>query len=553
MMPGTTWFCRGLMALLGGVSLGLYAAVLGLSFDFAPDASAPPGFAAVAVLGAAYGCYVVALALVLRRRGPETDGWLLWLVVSFSVAYRLVLLPSQPILEKDYYRYLWDGRVLRSGHNPYRYSPTQIDDVAVDDPGIAELRQLHELSLASPALQEIFQRVHYRAVPTVYPPLAQVVFAGAALLTPAGAPVWQHVLVLKAVLVGFDLAALGTLIALLRWLALPRTWSLAYGWCPLVMKEFANSAHLDAMAVFFTVAALYWLVRAVQPRQADTERSGLVSAVTGLALLGLAVLAKSYPVVLLPVIGAVLLARFRQRALVPLAVFAVVVVAGYLPFVDRGERAAEPASQTSHPGTGLKTFLSEWETNDFLFMLVYENLHQSAERAERWFVVVPGAWRGAWHEEASALVDKLGLSFRVNPMFVVAQGIMGLVLLGLCLWWAWNAYHRPGPLELLQASFLTLAWGWLLSSAQNPWYIIWALPFMVFARCRSWFVLPGLVLLYYTSSWVEEASLVWLEYVPFFVALAVETFWRAGSVGKRPELTTGVESNHARQNALASE
>jgi len=529
--------CRGLIGLLGGVSLGLYAAVLGLSFDFAPGASDRPGFAAVALFGLAYGGYVLALAIVLRRRDPEADGWLLWVVTGFAVVYRLILLPSQPILEKDYYRYLWDGRVLCNGHNPYRYSPAQIDDVEVDDAVAAELRQLHDLSVESQAVQEIFRQVHYRVVPTVYPPLAQAVFALVALLTPAAAPVWQHVLVLKTVLVGFDLAALGTLIALLRRLALPPTWSLAYGWCPLVMKEFANSGHLDALAVFFTVAALYWLARALRPRQAAAERSALFPALVGMALLALAVLAKTYPVVLLPVIGAVLLARFRQRALVPLTIFAAVVVAGYLPFVGfREEKAPESAGQTtsSNPGTGLKTFLSEWETNDFLFMLLYENLHEPAGRAPRWFVVVPEEWRDSWHREAGGLAEKLGLSFRVNPAFVIAQGVMGLVLLGLCLWWAWKVYRRPEPLVVLQASFLTLAWGWLLSSAQNPWYLIWALPFMVFARCRSWFLLPGLVLLYYTSPWLEgdwETALVWLEYVPFFVALSIE----ASRERKRPE------------------
>src|SRR5262249_32110714 len=69
-----------------------------------------------------------------------------------------------------------------------------------------------------------------------------------------------------------------------------------------------------------------------------------------------------------------------------------------------------------------------------------------------------------------------------------------------------------------------------------PWYLIWCLPFMVFAGRRSWFLLPGLVLFYYARFWFEahgttgnvdvfDYGLVWLEYMPFFVALALEIWW----------------------------
>lgn len=530
-LPG--WLC-----LLGGVSVGLYVGVLVLSFDFVHGSTDTPILPVLGLLAGTYVCYVLALFGVFSAKGVESEPRLVWTIVVFSAAYRLVLLPSLPILETDFYRYLWDGRVLLHGANPYWYTPAQVEearDAAVPG-GAAD--DLWHLAQQTEAVRTIFDRIHanQRGVPTVYPPLAQVVFAAAALATPAEAPLWVHVLVLKAVLVAFDLATLGMLVALLRALRLPTSWCVAYGWCPLVMKEFANSGHLDAIAVFLTTGAALLL----------TRRAGCVSdrssrATAAMALLGLAVLAKSYPVVLLPVVTAYLLARFRLWAVLPLGAFAVVVVAGYLPFAGPAPPSAGPpdeaAPTTSHAGSGLQRFLTEWETNDFLFMLVYQSLRAPGEQPAPWFVVVPDDWRQELNEGwLQKLAEKAELSFRANPAFVLAQGIMGMVLLGLCLWWSWGVYRRPEAPVLLRALFLTLAWGWLLGSAQNPWYLIWALPFMLFAGCRSWFLLPGLVLLYYAGFWLErqtgaswlgvEEGLVWLEYVPFFVALLVEACWR---------------------------
>ena len=57
----------------------------------------------------------------------------------------------------------------------------------------------------------------------------------------------------------------------------------AYAWCPLVMKEFANSGHVDALAVFLTVAALLGLVRVARAK----DGTGLLAAVLAFGLLGL--------------------------------------------------------------------------------------------------------------------------------------------------------------------------------------------------------------------------------------------------------------------------
>src|SRR5574341_497972 len=44
-------------------------------------------------------------------------------LIGFSVAFRITLLWTQPVLSDDMYRYVWDGKVQAAGINPYLYPP----------------------------------------------------------------------------------------------------------------------------------------------------------------------------------------------------------------------------------------------------------------------------------------------------------------------------------------------------------------------------------------------------------------------------------------------
>jgi hypothetical protein len=519
------------LAILGSVAVLLYAALLVISFAFREEN--PPLLAALGLLGVATVIWWVAVGMVLAKPQAASVG----MIVGFSVAFRLLMLPSWPIQEIDFYRYLWDGRVTLHSLNPYAYSPYQVEIWLSEDrhePGPLEDRA--NIVRQSESVRAIFDGVHYRDIPTAYPPLAQLTFAVSGAITPAAAPVYVHILLWKVLVVTFDLGTLALLIVLLRRLNLPAAWCIAYGWCPLAMKEFANSGHFDALAVFLTVAAVLALVEA-------GRRLPLAMGTLAAGLLALAVLAKSYPVVLLPVVAAFLLAKLRWRAVVPGAVFAFVLLAGYVPFAGRPEPVPVTAPTDDlltphHPGAGLGTFLGQWEMNDFLFLLVRENLRcPRPDQPDAWLCVVPATWRSALHQQfLIPTAAALDVSPKADLAILVTQIVMGAVLLLLSLRWAWQVYRQPETITLLRAVFLTLAWAWLLSAAQNPWYLLWSLPFLVFAGKRSWFLLPGLVLLYYFRFWLErngsvdtfDYGVVGLEYLPFFIVLAIET-WRGKS------------------------
>jgi hypothetical protein len=109
--------------------------------------------------------YVTAVAGYLLLLSAPT-GLRLRIVLVVALAVRLAFLPSTPSLSNDYHRYIWDGRVQAQGVNPYLYAPSnpRLDGVARQDRDTAGHRNA----------------VNHAGLQTVYPPLAEAMFAGVA-------------------------------------------------------------------------------------------------------------------------------------------------------------------------------------------------------------------------------------------------------------------------------------------------------------------------------------------------------------------------------------
>ncbi|MGE5681898.1 MAG: hypothetical protein ACM34K_13545, partial [Bacillota bacterium] len=78
-------------------------------------------------------------------------------VITAAIIFRLTVLFVFPTASDDINRYIWDGKVITNGINPYRYAP--------NDP---QLNYLHSQTLPA--------NVNFPSMKTIYPPLAQMVF-----------------------------------------------------------------------------------------------------------------------------------------------------------------------------------------------------------------------------------------------------------------------------------------------------------------------------------------------------------------------------------------
>ncbi len=176
------------------------------------------------------------------------------LIMAFAVVFRLILLPGDPTLSDDIYRYVHDGKVQGQGINPYKHPPSDIPghDPRINNPGIR----------------------------TIYPPFMQILFF---LVT----RVSESVLAMKAFMVLCDLGLCLALSRLLRARGIPEANVLYYAWNPLILVETASSGHNDVVALFFLFIALLLF-------QSNRGLGGHVFS-------GLSILSKSFTAPLWPV------------------------------------------------------------------------------------------------------------------------------------------------------------------------------------------------------------------------------------------------------------
>lgn len=291
---------RGLGGLLGCGLLLLVLTLIGISLQRADHIDA------FVVLALAQGAvYLLALRLIPPRMQIDR---VLGLIIGIAALMRLFVVCAPPYLSTDLYRYIWDGRVLGAGTNPYRYIPT--------DPHLAALRD--------PAIFPKINRSNY--APTIYPPGAEAIFFA---LTRFG----QNPMAIKVAMVSFEAGAIFVLLRVLAAIGLPLTRIAVYAWHPLPVWEFAGSGHIDAVIVFF-LGLLLWTGRdrSSHASLGDSGRHGLRNSLTailiGLELAG-GTLIKFYPVALLP-------AWWSRSGRTMLTVFIAALLLAYLPFLGVG-------------------------------------------------------------------------------------------------------------------------------------------------------------------------------------------------------------------------
>ncbi|MEW6359061.1 MAG: glycosyltransferase family 87 protein [Planctomycetota bacterium] len=457
------------------------------ALDTPPDQHPIVGFLALWFIAFALYFVGIRFASRVKRRAAA-----LAVIAVFGAAFRLTMWQTPPILEDDIYRYLWDGYVTAHGQNPFRFAPVEVAQFAawdgVDIPSArlprdqvcrmpreeigrllgadglteedrARLARLQELTRRerfalnnlttlwdTERYGEALLAINHPHIPTIYPPFAQVVFAAASWVKP------MDMMAVKGLVILFDILT-GVLIAvLLRMLGRNPCLCVIYAWSPLVIKEFANTGHCDAIAVCCVVGALVLVLRGRR-------------VMTGAAL-ALGFLTKMFPMVLIPIAWR----RMGRRGVIA---FAILVVLFYLPFAGLG---------IGEMFQGLGAYAERWEFNSGLFTLFEKNV------AERLLPPPHGA---------------------IDP-FLATKLATGAVFLALLAWLVRR--EDDGDIALARRMFIVLGALLLLGPTANAWYFCWIAPFLCVFPRRSWLLLTclvGLVYLYHVPPSAAADGWVW--------------------------------------------
>jgi len=419
------------------------------------------------------GVLFLGLPLLLRSSLDLERGHiklLLGLILFTGLGMRLIFIFSEPMLEDDYQRYLWDGAQVARGLNPYTLSPEEAG------------RALKHTAVGRLATQSgsVLGRVNHGDLRTVYPPVAQVFFALAFKLAPFKLTAW------RIVILGIDLVVLGLLFLLLRELGRSPLWLALYWWNPVVIKEFYNSAHMDILLLPFVLGTLYLLIkgRIIAP---------LISLAFGVGV-------KIWPIFLLPLVLKSMVQRGAdyRRVTFGIGLFIVLCALWVVPILLAGFKS----------GSGLVAYASDWQTNSALFPSIKAMMGGALNLA------------GLGGEAQADWAGKLARS--------AVLGLMGLASLYLA------SGRIEASFELMvRAAFLVLVI-LLLSPAQFPWYLTWFSPFLVFLPLWGAVFLHALIPLYYLGFYfftVDNYSfysnvVVWVLWIPIWGMLIYEMFSR---------------------------
>jgi alpha-1,6-mannosyltransferase len=165
-----------------------------------------------------------------------------WVYASFI--FRLALLFCLPNLSDDFYRFIWDGRLLNSGLHPFSQIPAYYIENNQEVKGIEPL---------------LYDQLNSKNYFTVYPPLAQLIFCLSTLLSPNS--ILGSVIVMRILIIAAEFGSVLLMLKLLRYYKLPEKRALLYALNPLIVLELTGNLHFEVFVIFFLLLAVYMLVK----------------------------------------------------------------------------------------------------------------------------------------------------------------------------------------------------------------------------------------------------------------------------------------------------
>lgn len=194
------------------------------------------------------------------------------LLTYLAFGFRALFLLAIPNLSQDFYRFLWDGRMLVEGFNPYLFTPNSFVES-----GNFPINQGQELIDGMGSLNAS----HF----SNYPPINQLCFYIASLF--AGNSILGSVVVLRLLIIIADFGTMYFGVKLLRNLNLPVSNIFWFILNPFIIIELTGNLHFEGVMIFFLVWSLYLL----------QKKQWLLASV----LLGLSISVKLIPLMFLPV------------------------------------------------------------------------------------------------------------------------------------------------------------------------------------------------------------------------------------------------------------
>jgi alpha-1,6-mannosyltransferase len=400
-------------------------------------------------------------------------------LVVIALSFRLIFLFAIPNLSQDFYRFIWDGRMLLNGFNPYLSLPETF--VQQNLQPIAETTALYN------GMGEL-NGSHY----TNYPPLNQLCFLIAALF--AGKSIFGSVLVLRSIIILADIGILYFGKKLLERLNLPVKNIFWYFLNPFIIIEMTGNLHFEPVMLFFLVWALYKL----------QQQKWIFAAI----LIACSVSIKLIPLLFLPLF------------------FQWFVNRNYL---KQGEKPQNQNKHTSFKNLAFKIVkLSLFYLIILTFTLLLFLPFYNSELIGNYSNSI-GLWFRSFEFNASFyyIFREIGYVFRgYNEIAFI--GKITPVLTILFLLYLSFFKQIKNITQLMTAMLFGLCFYYFTATTVHPWYLATPLILCIFTKYKFPIVWSLVIILTYqayaNNPWQENLWFVFIEYLIVFSFLIFEVF-----------------------------
>ncbi len=194
-----------------------------------------PAWVYILLYSLAFALYAYAAGRLIPALPVSCAKIILPLILGGAALFRLAVVFAPPQLSTDILLYVWDGRLINHGINPYHWAPNALP-----------LRFLRD---------DAWNQMEYKSYQSIYMPVSQGVFAFENFLFGSNTLGYKFLYLL------FDFGVIGLLLVILKRLGRPLTQVIWYAWCPLPITEVSLAGHQDIVGVFFLLAAFAFAMR----------------------------------------------------------------------------------------------------------------------------------------------------------------------------------------------------------------------------------------------------------------------------------------------------
>ncbi len=410
-----------------------------------------------------------------------------------AFCFRAIFILAIPNLSQDFYRFIWDGRMILEGLNPYLFTVESF--ISNGEFPVTQAQELYN------GMGELSAN-HY----SNYPPINQLYFVIAGLF--AGKSILGSVIVMRLLIIAADFGTLYFGKKLLSKLNIPVHNIFWYILNPFIIIEFTGNLHFEGVMIFFLVWSLYLLY------SGKWKFAAVVFA--------LSVSVKLIPLIFLPL--------FYQW-------FTSTTLSNQNSATLNYQKKQDVISNESEKSHNLDSSLSLRITRLIAFyaivgittLLLFLPFYTDEFITN--YTQTVALWFNNFEFNASIyyVAREIGYLFRGwNEIAIIGKIIPMVVVLFVII----MTFFRKNKtiIEMITAMLLVLSFYYFTSTTVHPWYIATLLILSVFTKYRFplvWsFVIILSYLAYANSDNAENLWITGLEYLVVYSVFIWEVFFK---------------------------